>query len=269
MPHFIMLNLQSWKPLVDVLALPPVPLLLLLMIGIRLLARHRFTGFMVVLLGVSGLWLGSCGGTARFIQDHLLRPGPALTPERIARLRDDAKKNPGQSAIVVLGGGRHTRAPEYGMSNLNTLSVARLRYGIWLSRETGIPLAYSGGVGWIQNGDIAEADIAARIAQREFNLPLKWVENTSRDTHENAGRTVPMLKADGITQMVLVTHANHIPRSLLHFKEIGGGTMQIIPAPIEFDQSSYDELFAWLPTANGMRAVRHNLHELLGLAFGV
>jgi uncharacterized SAM-binding protein YcdF (DUF218 family) len=261
--------LQSWKPLIDVLALPPVSLLLLVLVGIRMLARHRVPGFLVVMLALSGLWLSACSGTARFIQDHLLKPGPALSPERIAALREEGRKKPQQTAIVVLGGGRHARAPEYGMSNLNTLSMARLRYGLWLAHETGLPVAYSGGVGWVQTGEIAEADVAARIAQREFNRPLKWVENTSRDTHENAGRTVPLLKADGIQHIVVVSHANHIPRALHHFNEVAQGSMRFTAAPIEFNLASFDEPFAWLPSANGMREVRHNLHELAGLTFGI
>lgn len=264
-----MLNLQSWKPLVDVLVLPPVPLLFLVLVGIRLLARRRGLGFMVVMLALSGLWLSACSGTARLIQDHLLHPGPALSLERITQLRELGREKPVQTAIVVLGGGRRSLAPEYGMSNLNTLSMARLRYGLWLSRETGLPVAFSGGVGWRDDGEASEADIAARIAEREFNRQLKWIENTSRDTRENAGRTVPLLKADGITHLVVVTHANHVPRAQFHFKDVAKGAMTITMAPIEFDQAHYDALFSWLPSAQGMQTVRHNLHEAVGLLFRV
>ena len=264
-----MFNLTSLKPFVDVLALPPVPLLLLVLLGARLMTNRRALGFFVVFLSVALLWLSACIGTARLIQDHALRPPPALSIEAIGRLRDESRAAPPKTAIVVLGGGRQRRAPEYGMSNLTPISIERLRYGVWLSKETTLPLAFSGGVGWQQDGDPAEADIAARIAQREFGRQLRWVENASRDTHENALRSVALLKADGISHVVVVTHANHMRRAVMHFEAAAQGSMRITPAPIGFLSGEDRNAFDWLPTASGMQTVRHALHELVGSFFGV
>jgi hypothetical protein len=69
-------------------------------------------------------------------------PATGLSSEQIAEL----KKSP-RTAIVVLGGGRRLLAPEYGVATLTPRSIERLRYGVWLARETGLPLAFSGGVG--------------------------------------------------------------------------------------------------------------------------
>jgi hypothetical protein len=72
-----------------------------------------------------------------------------LSADRIQALKADAQaKRP--VAIVVLGGGMEALAPEYGVSSLRATSLERLRYGIWLGRETGLPVAFSGGVGWAQ-----------------------------------------------------------------------------------------------------------------------
>jgi len=177
-----------------------------------------------------------------------------------------------QTAIVVLGGGRERRAPEFGMADLTRDSLARLRYGVWLSRETGLPVAYSGGVGWAGDADgPSEAEIAARVAERDFLRPLKWTEAQSRDTRENAGRTVPMLRAAGIRQIVLVTQAYHMPRSKRAFEEAvaaTGGGIRILPAPMGYFVQAERPVLRWLPSSEGFRQNRLMLHELLGLAVG-
>jgi len=54
------------------------------------------------------------------------------------------------------------------------------------------------------------------------------VEAWSQDTHQKATRSAAILKAEGITRIVLVTHAWHMPRAKLVFERAG---MTIIPAP--------------------------------------
>ena len=44
--------------------------------------------------------------------------------------------------------------------------------------------------------------------------PLRWTEDRSRDTRENAAATVALLRAAGVRQIVLVTHASHMPRAM-------------------------------------------------------
>ena len=51
---------------------------------------------------------------------------------------NELKRAP-KTAIVVVGGGRRAHAPEYGMSTLHPGNFDRLRYGLWLARETNLP----------------------------------------------------------------------------------------------------------------------------------
>ncbi|MFG5408565.1 ElyC/SanA/YdcF family protein [Piscinibacter sakaiensis] len=120
---------------------------------------------------------------------------------------------PPRTAIVVLGGGRERLAPEYGQAMLGADSLQRLHYGVWLARATGLPLAFSGGRGWAQLDGEAEADLAARIAAQDYGLPLRWRENQSRDTRENARLTVALLRAEGVERILLVTHGWHMARA--------------------------------------------------------
>lgn len=258
------LQLQTWKPIVTALVLPPVPFLLLMLIALRTAAARRGLAWALGLVAVASLWLSSTMGLGEALTDGVLRPPPALSISRIAELKARVAAHQ-PVAIVVLGGGREPLAPEYASGDLAPNSAERLRYGLWLARETGAPVAFSGGVGWEQDaaGD-AEADIAARIAQRDYRQPLRWTETASRDTRENAERTLPMLRAAGIREVVLVTHGWHMPRALRLFRGAADG-VSITAAPMGVSRREVGSALRWLPSSEGYSRVRLVLRELLGL----
>lgn len=261
---FIFLGIEAWKPVLTALLLPPVPLLVMMLIGTRLILPRRGWGWLIVLTSVALLWLSCCTGTAQLLNQFALRPPAALNVERIKELKAQSK-NP--IAIVVLGGGMEPFAPEYGVSNLKHHSLERLRYGLWLGRETGLPVAFSGGIGWSQPDGTPEARIAAQIAATEFGRPLKWIEETSRDTRENAARSVALLRRSGITHIVLVTHGWHMPRAVAAFETAAAGQMRIEPAPMGLAKH-LEPVLSWLPTSDGFSDVRAIVRELAGKWFG-
>lgn len=259
---FIFFGIESWKPVITALILPPVPLLLLMLIGARLILPRRGLGWLVILTSVALLWLSTCSGTAQLLSQFALRPPAALTAERIKELKAAPSRN--ATAILVLGGGLEPFAPEYGVSNLRYPSLERLRYGLWLSRETGLPVGFSGGVGWGQPDGTPEARIAGQIAASEFGRPLKWIEENSRDTRENAALSVPLLKKTGVTHIVLVTHASHMPRALKAFEAVAGSDIRIEAAPMGMAKHLELPVLEWMPTSNGVVEVRAVLRELIG-----
>ncbi len=261
---FLSLGIESWKPWVTALLLPPVPFIVLVLAGARLMFRRRMLAWLLVLLGVVGIWFSTTEVAARGLRNWLLPPTRALSPSEINELRRAPK-----TAIVVLGGGRRALAPEYGVSSLNARSVERLRYGLWLARETGLPVAFSGGVGHGAAPGAAEADIAGRIAEREFGRPLRWLESESRDTRENAVKTVALLHAQGIEQIALVTEAYHMPRALDHFKSAGDASrVRITPAPMALPIPGRLTGADWLPSPRATENVWLVLHEWLGRLAG-
>jgi uncharacterized SAM-binding protein YcdF (DUF218 family) len=264
---FVFLGIESWKPVLTALLLPPVPFLLLALLGARLLLPRRGLGWTMIALAVSMLWLSATNGAERFLSLHLLRPPPAMHADRIAELKEQARGK-ADTAIVVLGAGVQPYAPEYGVSNLSPESVERLRYGLWLGRETGLPVAFSGGIGWAGADGPTEAQTAARIATQEFGRPLKWLEERSRDTRENAALSTKLLREAGVRHVVVVTHGSHMPRARRAFEKVAGDGMRIEVAPMGLARQVDDPVLLWLPTASGFRNVRQVLHELVGLGFG-
>jgi uncharacterized SAM-binding protein YcdF (DUF218 family) len=174
-------------------------------------------------------------------------------------------------AIVVLGGGRESLAPEYGVSNLAPRSIERLRYGLWLGRETKAPVAFSGGVSHAAAGLAAEAEIAANIAAQDFGRPLKWVETQSRDTRENAALTVGLLRPAGIKRIVVVTHGWHMPRAMNGFAEAvrrSGGEIELTAAPMGMAANSDRPALRWMPSIEGATRTRNALSEWLARLVG-
>ncbi len=265
---FGMLGIEAWKPILTALLLPPVPLLLAMLVGARLMLPRRGLGWLLIVLSAAGIWLSACTGVGRMLERFVLHVPPPLTAERIREIKSDTGAK-ATTAIVVLGGGVEPFAPEYGVSNLDYQSLERLRYGLWLGRETGVPVAYSGGVGRGQTQGAAEAEVAARIAAQDFGRPLRWTEDQSRDTRENAALTAPLMQRSGITHVLLVTHGAHMPRAKRAFDEVAAERgLTVEAAPMGLASRIEVPALDWLPTALGTSRVRTALREWLGRVMG-
>ena len=267
---FLTLGIESWKPVLGSLLLPPVPMLLLTLVGARMMLWRRGWAWLVVLVAMAGLWFGACSATGEWLQRTLLPATAALSSERIAQLKRSATTRSGV-AIVVLGGGREALAPEYGVASLSPSSLERLRYAVWLARQTGAPLLFSGGLGHAAEAGAPEADVAADIALREFGRPLRWTETRSRDTRENAQYAVTVLREHKIEHVVVVTHGWHMPRALRAFQDASaraGASWQVVPAPMGLAQRIERPTLRWVPSSEGFMLVRAVVRERIGLWLG-
>lgn len=263
------LGLQTWKPYLVPLLLPPVPWLALIGLGVVLGRRRRWLGTALVLGGAAAIWASGTTFFAEYTTHLLLAPPEALDDDQRAALK--AEHDAGRPiTIVVLGGGRDPK-PEYFHVSLSELSLQRLRYGIWLSRETGIPVGFSAGLGPGFGGP-TEAEIASRIAAEEYRHPLRWIEDVSSDTRENAIETTALLQPQGIEELVLVTHQAHMPRALRDFQRASAAAhwgVRIVPAPVE--SRAWGEPFTlldFLPSNGAWQRMRYAVREWLGLLAG-
>ena len=260
-------GIEGLKPVLTALLLPPVVWMWPLLLGAVGLWRRRGWGWLVTLLAMAGLWLSCTAWAGSWLTQVLTQAPPPLTEARIAALA----RQPG-TAIVVLGAGRHARSTDYGVAAPKPLSLERLRYGIWLSRRTGLPVAYTGGIGHGADPGATEAEVADAVARSDFNRPLRWLEDRSRDTRENARLTMQLLSRDKVQRMVLVTHRAHMRRSLRAFQEAAraqGTTIELVAAPVgsavQGNPFTLDQLF---PTGEGLMEARYAVREWLGWLAG-
>lgn len=262
------LGLDALKPLLTALLLPPVPWLLLTVLGALLLQRRPRLGWCLVWAATALQWAGSTPAGADAASRALLDP-PAAIDDPQALLGDETLAQ--RTVIVVLGGGR-AAWDEYDTVQLSPISLERLRYGIWLSRETGLPLGFSGGLSPGSRGGATEAELAERTAAEQFGHPLHWTEGTSRDTHENAVNTIALLRQAPIDRLVLVTHQAHMPRALRHFeraRDAAGLDFSVLPAPMAVPARHPGWAVSdYLPSSDGISRTRYVLREWLGLLAG-
>ena len=240
--------------------MPPAGPLLLAALGCWLARRRRWLGRGVAMLALVGLWLLSCNAVAVWLGQALLPQFSALPPAAVAQALQARQTQ----AIVVLGGGIQPSAPEYGAAQPSAQTATRLRYGVWLARQSGLPLAFAGGVGWANSNTSAasEGDVARAMVTQQLGGTLRWVDDQSRDTVENAQQMQRLLARDGIQRIALVTHAWHMPRSVQAFERAG---FQVVPAPTGFVLPQQRTLLEWLPSGSGLQSSREILREWLGL----
>ena len=266
---FSSFGLLDWKPWLTAILLPPVPLLGMLVLAWWWQRRRPALSSLLLFSAVLALWFSSCHVTGALLERQLAT-APSLSIARLAELRRSI--NDGHSAVVVLGGGVRALAPEYGEAHLENTSMERLLYGLWLARQLQLPVLYSGGAGWATADGPSEAQVAARISTRDLGRNLRWVETQSRDTRDNAHQSLPMLRRDGITQVLLVTHGWHMQRALRAFEQAAQQqnlALRILPAPMGMvADRNLSTSQRWMPSNEGYVRVRQALREWVGLLVG-
>lgn len=189
------------------------------------------------------------------VADLLLRP-----LERMAGMPPVSAD--GAQAIVVLGGGIHHDAVEYGGDSVNDLSLERARYGATLAKRFDLPVLVSGGAPDGRPG--TEAGALAAVLQREFGVPVRWQEARSTDTRDQADEVKVLLDSQDIHRILLVTHAYHMPRAQRAFAAAG---FEVVPAATTYFVRGPATALSWLPSTGGLRKSYLALHEWLGLAW--
>lgn len=165
-------------------------------------------------------------------------------------------------AIVVLGGGTYFNAPEYGGDTVKARTLARLRYAAHLYRTLKKPVLVTGGAP--ERSPVPEGDLMKQVMERDFGVPVQWVEKSSNNTWENAQLSQRMLKPAGIDRIYLVTHAWHMRRARVAFEHAG---FTVIPAPTGYTTSFRPTLIDFLPDAPALDDSGRFFREGIGIGW--
>lgn len=238
------------KKILTPLVLPPTSLLLCAMLGLLLIGRWPRLGKVLSWSGLVLLLALSLPATSSLLLDAVdIGSGLETSDAHAAQ------------AIVILGGGRKI-APEYGGFTVSGATLERIRYGAKLAHELQLPVLVTGGT--VLGGGPAEAKLMAATLQQAFATQVKWIEDRSRDTHENATLSAAILKANGIHTVLLVTHDLHQRRAAREFSAAG---MKAVPAPVNTMSRSGKRNFpSQLPNASSLALNSQVLHEFIGSA---
>jgi uncharacterized SAM-binding protein YcdF (DUF218 family) len=238
----------SLKLVVTFFLLPPVNLLLLSLAGFVLSRRRsgwQRTGRILCGLGLAGLLVFTLPITSMLMTvaiEEVVPPSPEA---------------PAPAAIVILSGDMN-----WDVDDVGPLSLERERAGAAVQRATGLPVLVSGGV--IRHGRSSLAVLMTRSLETDFATPVRWREESSRNTWENARYSAALLQAEGIRSVFLVTHAWHMRRALISFRYFG---VVATPAPVPFSPTLRLQLSDFVPSAGAWLTSYYAVHEWVGCAW--
>ena len=235
--------------LVKRLLLPPLILFVLGLVGLLCHRRWPRMGKTLMIGSAAAAYLLCMPWVASFLTMGLQTDPPL----RSGRLPE------GPGAIVILGADVQGYSPELGRPDVGPMTLTRLRYGANLARETGLPVAVSGGV--TVHGVPPLGELMARVLREEQGMEARFVEKRSKTTWENARGTARLLAKEGIDEIILVSHAWHLPRARSAFKREG---LTVIPGPTGALGWPDGLLRGLLPSASALRSSCFAVHEWAG-----
>lgn len=241
--------------LISAFLLPPLNFLLALSIGLLLLRRRPRIAHWLIATSFALLWLAStpyiAEGGLHLLESQTSVPGTFRSGESA----------PGAAAIVIMGGGTYFHAPEYaGQDTVSELVLPRLRYGARLQRELRLPILVSGGKPL--GNRVSEAQQMRVALEQDFQVPVRWTEDTSDNTQENARNAYLTLHKSGINKIYLVTHGWHMLRASAAFRRAG---FAVVEAPTAFTTRYRIDLLAFVPHAESLLDSKYFFHEMFGL----
>jgi uncharacterized SAM-binding protein YcdF (DUF218 family) len=217
-------------------------------------------------VALATLWLGS----NQLVSMTLLRS------LEWKHLPDPGSPVPEAEVIVVLGGGVRPQSYPRLTSEINE-GGDRLLYAAHLYRQGAAPriLVSGGNAPIVGPAVVPEADSMGDILA-SIGVPREAImlESSSANTYENAVETHAILESQGISRIILITSASHMPRAYAVFAKTG---LDITPAPTDFLVTQEDwayytqpglvvQLFNLLPTADNLSGTTRALKEYVGIA---
>lgn len=223
--------------------------------GILLWRGRRRSGALLLAVALGWLWLWSTPVVGDWLRATLEQRYPPTPLEQV----------PTADAIVVLGGGVEAAAPPGRLDPNLGAAADRIWHAARLYRAGKAPrvLASGGNLPW-SGIERPEASVMAELLQ-ELGVPAAAIlrEPNSRTTRENRDRSWPILRANGIHRILLVTSALHMPRALALFRATD---LEVIPAPTDFEIHSPNNAnpLRWLPDAQALADSSRAVKEYLG-----
>src|SRR4051794_32792981 len=171
--------------IISAFLLPPLNVLVLAGVGLSLLRRRPQLGRTLLMVAWLLLYVLSTPLVGRTLMQSL-ETVPALRPG--ADAADEA------GAIVVLAAGAYDDAPEYGGDSATPNALQRVRYAARLQRATGKPILVTGGN---PRSRSAESLVLKDALENDFFVPVRWVEDQSVNTWQNAQLSYAILQPQG------------------------------------------------------------------------
>jgi uncharacterized SAM-binding protein YcdF (DUF218 family) len=234
---------------IEILLLPPASVILLMLLGTALRRRYPRLGRTLQVASLFTLLIFSMPATGGALLGSLQNTPPLPATGAL----------PAADAIVVLSAEADRRGNEYGHPVIGPMTMQRLRYAAFLQRRTGLSLLVSGGLPYADTPSLAA--MMKDAAEQELGVAVKWAEDRSADTWENAAFSAELLKKDKVRTVMVVTSAWHMPRAIASFRAAG---LEVVAAPTAFRGPAIDDWMSFVPSWHGLKDTCLALHEWCG-----
>ena len=239
------------RTLANIWMVPPAINVALMLLGLVVIRWQRKLGLLICSIAVGSLWLLSTLVVSSYLAVSI-ETHPAADPEAIKKSKSEA--------IIVLGASHLDMATEFGVSTPTDAGLVRLHYAASLHNRTGLPIMLTGGR---MNRLEVHADVLGESLQSQFGIVAKWYERKSSTIWQNALFSAEILHPDGITDIVLITHAYHMQRAV-NLYELAG--FSVTPAPTRLHRVyPWRSWLYWMPSVQALELSSSVIHEYLGL----
>jgi uncharacterized SAM-binding protein YcdF (DUF218 family) len=241
--------------------IPPNLFILVMSIGLALAWRWTRLGLVVATVGGALLYLASMPVVADYLIGYvrdLAREIPVLPSDRPP------------AAIIVLSA--DYRKSDYAGRpySVGPATLERLADAARAERRLGLPVLVSGG----RPGDIDEslAGMMSKVLQDDFRVSVRWREDRSLNTYENAAFSAEILRRAGVPSALLITHCRDMARALWSFYAVGYPVIPAVCAGKQTvgqgqpdDEASSLSAGSFFPQVSALLVSHRALHELIGL----
>ena len=241
--------------------IPPNLFILLTVLGLVLAWRWTRFGLVVATFGGALLYLASTPVVANFLVGSVKDLAGAIPV-----LPSDAP--PG--AIIVLSAD-YRRSDTPGQSfTVGPMTLERLAEAAREEPRLGLPVLVSGGT---PNGlRDSLAGMMSTVLEDDFRVPVRWREDRSRTTFENAAFSADILRRAGVPSALLITHCRDMARALWSFHAVGYPLILAICSAQQTERRRSGEasslsVSSFSPQIPALLVSYLALHELIGLGW--
>lgn len=181
----------------------------------------------------------------------------------LEQLHEPPQTVEGDAIIVLTGGATLDTLGAGGPGDPSGETANRLLASVALYNKLGVPIIISGGKVYPDTGyeSVVSKNWLIATGVPENHL---WVEDQSRNTHDNIRFVKRILEEKKLMKPILITSALHMARSLEHLEEEG---IEAVPYPTGYMVSKSLKLYPerFLPSYEAVNKLGHALKEYLGL----
>ena len=102
------------------------------------------------------------------------------------------------------------------------------------------------------------------VLQDDFHIAVRWREDRSGNTYENAAFSAELLRRADVPSALLVTHPWHMARALWSFHAVG---YPVVPAALPEGEVVSLSASSFFPQVPALLGSYYALHELFGLGW--